>query len=136
VYQLLSAISTSFTAIHFLFAFGHLVGEFSCCFKNSGCDILTAGWPRDDAILRNPTAAPASRARRLRVPPDLQRTPLCLDTIFCKKNKCSNKLFWHYIIWKDLFTTFPLIPNSTYLSFFNPMQLKCLYLNIYDIFLF
>jgi hypothetical protein len=30
------------TAIHFFFAFGHLVGEFSCCFKNSGCDILTA----------------------------------------------------------------------------------------------
>jgi hypothetical protein len=87
-------MDTHNTAIHFLFAFGHLVGEFSCCFKNSGCDILTAGWPRDDAILRNPTAAPVSRARRLRMPPELQRIVLCLGPAYLlQKNKCSNELF-------------------------------------------
>jgi hypothetical protein len=41
-----------FTAVHFLLAFGHLAGEFSCCLKESGCVSLNTGGPRNDAVFR------------------------------------------------------------------------------------
>jgi hypothetical protein len=69
----------------------HLVGEFSCCFKNSGCGSQTACGRRDDAMLCIAMAGPVSGAWLLRMPPDLQRIPLCLGSAYLlQKIKCSN----------------------------------------------
>jgi hypothetical protein len=92
---------------------------------------ITRG-PRDDAIFRNPTAASASRAWRLRVPPDLQTKPLGVDSAYLlQKLKCSNELlFLHY-----LKRSFHHVSLDTKFGIFIFFLTRCYWislLNIYD----